>query len=80
MDATNGVPLIKVLERSDFDLAAFYREEGYVVVETEQSPLPIRCPFSVANCVGLIKAALAIRAPFAITPWQLYRHLLKERA
>lgn len=79
VDATQGVPLIKVLERADFDLAAFYRDEGYTVVETEQRARPIRCPFSLASCVGVIKAVLAIRAPFAWTPWQLYKHLLKEQ-
>lgn len=75
VDATMGVPLIKVLAPAAFDVAAFYRAEGYTVVETEQRTQAIRCPVSVANCVGLVKAVLAIRAPFAWTPWLLYRHL-----
>jgi hypothetical protein len=79
VDGAAGVPQVKLLAQADFDLAQFYRTEGYTVVETAQRAQPIRCPFSVANCVGLVKAVLAIRAPFAITPHQLYRHLLKEQ-
>jgi hypothetical protein len=78
VDGANGVPLVKLLQQADFDLAQFYREEGYTVVETAQGAQPIRCPFSLANCVGLVKAVLAIRAPFTFTPWQLYRHITRN--
>lgn len=34
--------------------------------------------FGPITCVDLTKAVLGIRAPFVRTPWQLYKHLLKE--
>lgn len=77
LDGRAGVPVVKVETGADFDLAAHYRKEGLRVVETMQRGLPLRAPFIAYNCVGLVKAALCIRSS-AITPWQLYRHLLKE--
>lgn len=78
VDAALGVPLIKVLQQADFGLAAFYRELGFTVVETTQNEQPIRCPVSLASCVGVVKAVLAIRAPFVWSPYQLYKHLVKH--
>lgn len=78
VDARDGVPVIEYLTR-DFDLAGFYREHGLTVIETEQRTEPQRTPFVVNNCVGLVKAVLAIRAPLAWTPYQLFRHLRKRQ-
>lgn len=74
VDARDGLPLVKTLCASDHDLIGFYRSKGYVVMETEQGP-GIRGPFCIANCVGLVKATLGIRAPFCWTPRQLYMHM-----
>lgn len=78
VDARDGRPVFQALQGSGFDIAAFWREAGYTVVETVQGP-PLRSPFVAVNCVGLVKAALCIHAPFAVTPHQLYRHLIGGR-
>jgi hypothetical protein len=68
-----------------FDLAAWYRAQGHVVVETRirrgnggdgRGTMPWR-PFT---CVEAVKRALGLDAPDVWTPWQLYRHLLREDA
>jgi hypothetical protein len=75
LDGMAGVPAVDVVAAGDFDLAAFYRQHEYVVVETEQRARPLRTPFVAANCVGVVKAVLGVRAPFAVTPYRLFRHL-----
>lgn len=76
IDGRAGVPDIHYLTTDDFDLATFYRAKGYAVVETVQRDEPLRVPLVTVNCVGLVKAALCIRS-WAVTPWQLYRHLTR---
>lgn len=76
-DPRDGRPDMGAIADADFDLQAFYEAEGYTVVEIEQGP-PLRTPIIVANCVGLTKAVLCIRAPLAFTPYQLYQHLLRS--
>jgi hypothetical protein len=80
VDGLAGVPTVRYLTAVDgFDLAAFWREKGYTVVETEQRTRPLRAPMVHANCVGLVKAMLCIRAPLALTPYRLYLHLTKGK-
>lgn len=75
-DGAYGVPVFDVIAGPDFDLAGYYRSQpGHTVLETVQGNLPIRGPAVVANCVGLVKTALCLRAPFVITPWGLYKTL-----
>ena len=74
IDMRAGVPAIEVVAPGGFDLAAFYRDEGFTVIETSQRRKAPRAPFAIANCVGHVKAILCIRS-FAITPWRLYKHL-----
>ena len=74
IDGRAGVPVVEVVAPDDFDLAGFYRDEGFTVIETQQRALPPRGPFAIANCVGLAKAILSIRST-AITPYALYRYL-----
>lgn len=78
-DASTGKPVVKVEAASIYDLASLYRSEGWTVVETEQRDKPLRSWFAATNCVGLVKALLNIRAPFAVTPHQLHRHLKEQR-
>jgi hypothetical protein len=62
---------------SEFDLAAFYREQGHRVL-LGQRPLPrTRRRFALAplTCVTVVKRLLGIDAPWVWTPWQLYSHL-----
>lgn len=80
IDAVAGVPFVKVAAASDYDLRAFYECDGKTVLEVSQGTVASLSPFVVANCVGLVKAMLAIRAPLVWSPWQLYRHLEKRNA
>lgn len=77
LDGERGVPVVNVIAPASFDLAKYYRDADLTVVETEQRGQPLRSPFLLNNCVGLVKAVLCIRSR-AITPYALYRHLLKE--
>jgi hypothetical protein len=76
-DARDGRPVLKSIGVvSDFDLYGFYENEpGMTVVQVGEKGPPVRVPFVLSNCVGLVKAMLCIRAPFVQTPHQLYRHL-----
>tara|TARA_R110002096_G_scaffold336193_1_gene529667 strand:+ start:239 stop:589 length:351 start_codon:yes stop_codon:yes gene_type:complete len=75
-DWKTGVPEVRYVTR-DFDLAAFYREQGFTVIETEQGDRPTWSPITLNNCVGFVKSALCIRS-WAATPWGLYRHLKRK--
>lgn len=74
VDGRLGVPVFKYLTTGDFDLATFYRDKGYTVVETEQRDRAVTWPLVLRSCTGLVKAALCIRS-WSLTPHQLYRHL-----
>lgn len=79
VDGCEGVPVVEVIAPSDFDMAEYFRAMGFTVVETEQRGKAPGAPLAVANCVGLAKAVLCLRAPFAITPYGLYKHLRKSQ-
>jgi hypothetical protein len=61
----------------DFDLAAFYGEQGHRVLVGQRPPVTARRRFAVAplTCVTVVKRLLGIDAPWVWTPWQLYAHL-----
>lgn len=42
-------------------------------------PPPRPQPWRPYTCVEAVKRALGLRAPWVLTPWQLYRRLLRER-
>lgn len=62
------------------DVADWYRQFGFTVVKTDvrrgQSQPAEWRPFT---CVEAVKRVLGIRAPWVITPWQLYRHIRRQR-
>ncbi len=75
IDGHMGVPVVKYVAKDDgFDLAAFYRSQGCVVVEMEQREACPVLPLTWRSCVGLVKAVLGVRS-WAVTPYQLYRYL-----
>lgn len=78
-DSAEGVPHIDIVADADSDLAAFYRGEGFTVVRTRRRGEPYRLPFALANCVGMTKAVLGLHAPLTVTPFALYRLLLREQ-
>lgn len=77
IDPTSRFTDVAAFDRADRpDLPDWLRAQGYTVV---RAPLrrdrvavaPIR-PFT---CVEAVKRILGLRAPFALTPWALCRHL-----
>ena len=82
IDYRVGIPFARVMAASDFDLNGYYRDLGFTTVETEQAKsirfgINLFCgTITVANCVGLVKALLGVKY-FSVTPYQLYKRLLK---
>ncbi len=77
IDAAKGVPIVSTGREAGFNLANWHRSHGTTIIETEQRKEAPIGPFCIANCVGMVKAVLAIRAPFVLTPYQLYRYLVR---
>jgi hypothetical protein len=65
---------------SDFDLAAEYRRMGLTVAEISPAAVPLRrAPLGLFTCVEAVKRILGIRARCVVTPWQLYRFVVRPR-
>lgn len=74
IDGADGRVRVEIAANAGYDLAALYRDHGFTVIETEQGPGWVG-PFVPANCVGLVRSVLGLRAPFVFTPYQLYKRL-----
>jgi hypothetical protein len=79
VDPLSGRLLVTRLEvPGGFDLPGFYRRAGLAVLgpflpgPPARSLLPWLSPFS---CVSVCRALLGAGAPFALTPWGLFRRL-----
>jgi hypothetical protein len=70
-----GNPIINVDQAADFDLASFYREQGFEVIETTVGDEPCHGPWMCNNCVGHTMVICGIRAHHIYTPHQLWKHL-----
>lgn len=79
IDPHMGTPEVSIPTGTTYDIAAFYRDAGWLVVEVEVRELEAFGPLMINNCVGMVKKFLGIRKPLIITPYQLYKHL-KGRA
>ncbi len=77
VDGRQGLPAIEVVAGAETDLAAFYRGLGYAVAEIAAPAGPPRHAFALATCVGVAKRVLGVRAPLALTPYQLWKHLTR---
>ncbi len=77
IDGQVGCPVFEVVAQASFDLATFYRAEGFTVIETEQRSTPTRWPLTLTNCVGLVKTVLCINAALVVTPWRLYLYMTR---
>ena len=61
------------------DLTAWLERHGYTVVSTRRKcPPPVAAPWGPYTCVEAVKRVLGLRAPLALTPWRLFRHLQLE--
>lgn len=64
---------------SGFDLPAWLRGQGMIVVETQTKEPPRKCaPFMVFTCVEAVKRVLGIHRRRIVTPWQLYQYLTRK--
>ncbi|MDO9708697.1 hypothetical protein [Paracraurococcus lichenis] len=83
LDPLSGRLVVVRLEvPPQFDLPGFYRRAGFSVTgpfvpgAPRWRPLPPLSPFT---CVALCRAVLGAGAPFALTPWGLFRALADNR-
>ncbi len=61
---------------SEFDLPAWYRERGFLVVPARLDRSHRRpAPWGPFTCVEVVKRALGLRDRWVLTPFQLYRKL-----
>tara|TARA_R110002073_G_scaffold228573_2_gene389353 strand:+ start:2627 stop:3217 length:591 start_codon:yes stop_codon:yes gene_type:complete len=70
-----GLPIIQSECAADYDLATYYRAQGYTVIEMERGIYPRIPLFILNNCVGHVKQVCALKS-WAVTPHQLYRSLV----
>lgn len=73
---------ISTVRNIDADrLADVYRRHGCAVVAWRIGPSRARALFpGPFTCVAAVKRVLRIHAPFAVTPYRLYRHLIRRLA
>jgi hypothetical protein len=72
-----GLPVVRAEAPIEFDVAGFYRDEGWRVLDlADHNPSVVRTTFSLNNCVGNVKILLGIRSN-SWTPYQLYRHMTR---
>jgi hypothetical protein len=61
------------------DVAEWYRQFGFTVIKTPiRREGPPSAEWRPHTCVEAVKRVLGVRAPWVITPWQLYRYILGE--
>jgi hypothetical protein len=70
--------VVRLAAPAGFDLPGFYRRAGLAVLGPF-APGPVRArwlpPLMPFTCVGLCRAVLGAGAPFALTPYGLFRRL-----
>lgn len=67
-----------VMSAPDYPLAEHLRDQGKEVIEITRSRRRPIGPVIMNNCVGLTKAVCGIRS-WAVTPWQLRQHLIRQK-
>ena len=65
------------LAAADYPLINYLEEDGCTVVPITRQPTLRGGPILLNNCVGVTKLICNIQSA-AITPWQLYRHLVRS--
>ncbi|MGB4057447.1 MAG: hypothetical protein WBK77_05130 [Alphaproteobacteria bacterium] len=62
---------------SGFDLPSWIGERGLIVIRAHIRRTADPAPWMPYSCVEAVKRILGLHARLILTPWQLYRHLLK---
>ena len=79
LDGRAGLPELRTDAPGAFDLAGHFRNVGFSVLELDGfEPRPPRGVLMLGTCVGAAKRVLGLRAPFVLTPRQLYRRLRRH--
>ncbi|NIA72526.1 hypothetical protein HBA54_28455 [Pelagibius litoralis] len=73
---SNGTEILAEVA-ADYDLTAFYRLQGFTVMEAEVRAAAGRFPVWFFTCVEAVKRALGLRGWWIWTPYQLFRCLEK---
>jgi len=69
-----NVDVLGAFEMTELD--RWFQSRNCRTVRTRQLNCPVRKqPFAFFTCVEAVKRILGIRAPWVLTPWQLYRRL-----
>jgi len=71
-----GLPIVEPCAARDYDLAAFYREQGLEVLELETGTHTGYGPLMMNNCVGHAKLLIGASS-FALVPNGLYQHFTR---
>lgn len=72
--------LTPVAVAQGWDLAAWYRQNGFVVIDALPSIAPRRlAPIRPYSCVEAVKRVLGVQARWVLTPWQLHQFLLNGK-
>lgn len=83
LDPLTGRLVVARLEvPAAFDLPGFYRRAGFAVCGPFVPGRPcgrLLPPLAPFTCVALCRAVLGAGAPFAVTPWGLFRALADSR-
>lgn len=62
---------------SEFDLPSWLEEQGLKIAQSSIERRVHPAPCMLFTCVEVIKRILGIHDRFILTPWQLYKHLVK---
>lgn len=63
----------------DFDLPAWLKKQGHYVIDAPLSHAPQNhTSVTIFTCVEACKRVLGIHKRTVLTPWQLYKHLLRQ--
>lgn len=60
-----------------FNLPDWMRAQGYTVVKTPLCRAKKQAPWMPFTCVEAVKRVIGLHARAVLTPWQLYKHLMK---
>ncbi len=64
---------------SSFHLPSWMRSQGYTVVKAPLHRLQKQAPWMPFTCVEAVKRVIGVHERAVLTPWQLYKYLMKPQ-
>jgi hypothetical protein len=72
-----GLPIVRVESSFEFDIASYYRDEGWTVFNLDHiERTAVQGPFVLTNCVGHVKSVLGIGGS-SLVPNQLFKYIMR---